>query len=69
MRNNRSENSVRRSDPYMDRRSGDDRREVYDADYFEGGGKERRKKSARRKGKERRDDHVKTGKWTSVCPD
>ena len=67
--NNRSENSVRRSDPYMDRRSGDDRRDVYDADYFEDGGGERRKKKDRRKGNDRRDNCVKNGKWTSVCPD
>ena len=69
MANNRPADSTRESDPYIDRRSGNDRRDVYDADYFEDGGKERRKKKDRRKGKERRDGCVKTGKWTSVCPD
>jgi hypothetical protein len=33
---------VRKSDPYVDRRSGEDRRQVYDADYFQNGGLERR---------------------------
>jgi hypothetical protein len=32
---------VRKSDPYVDRRSGEDRRQVYDADYFQNGGLER----------------------------
>ena len=30
---------ARISDPYVDRRSGEDRRQVYDADYFQNGGK------------------------------
>jgi hypothetical protein len=30
------------ADPYLDRRSGDDRREAYDSDYFKNGGVERR---------------------------
>ena len=29
-------------DPYIDRRSGEDRRVVYDSDYFENSGRERR---------------------------
>jgi len=32
----------RTADPYFDRRSGEDRRELYDLDYFEQGGIERR---------------------------
>jgi hypothetical protein len=59
----------RKSDPYLDRRSGEDRREVYDADYFENGGQERRKEKDRRKSGERRDDCVRVSDWTSVCPD
>ena len=59
----------RQRDPYMDRRSGEDRREAYDADYFEDGGQERRKGKDRRKGAERRNRCVKVSKWTSVCPD
>jgi hypothetical protein len=56
-------------DPYVDRRSGDDRREAYDVDYFENDGSERRKGKDRRKQDERRDDCVRVSKWSSVCPD
>ena len=59
----------RQRDPYLDRRSGEDRREAYNADYFEDGGEERRKGKERRKGGERRNRCVKVSKWTSVCPD
>ena len=59
----------RTGDPYVDRRSGDDRRRVYDSDYFEENGKERRKGKERRQKKERRSDCIPTGEWTSVCPD
>lgn len=59
----------RTGDPYMDRRSGQDRRQVYDSDYFEENGKERRSRKERRQKKDRRKDCVPTGKWTSVCPD
>jgi len=62
-------NSARVIDPYIDRRCGDDRREVYDSDYFENAGLERRRKKDRRKEEERRAGCVKSGKWTSVCPD
>jgi hypothetical protein len=59
----------RRRDPYLDRRSGEDRREVYDADYFENGGEERRKGKERRRKKERRDDCTPVSDWTSICPE
>jgi hypothetical protein len=36
------------TDPYLDRRSGDDRREAYDSDYFLNGGVERRTGKDRR---------------------
>ena len=39
------------SDPYIDRRSGEDRRQVYNADYFQDGGLERRSGKERRQKK------------------
>ena len=57
------------SDPYLDRRSGDDKREVYDSIYFESGGIERRKGEDRRQQGERRDGYVRVSKWSSVSPD
>jgi len=59
----------RTADPYVDRRSGDERRGVYDSDYFEGGGMERRHAGDRRKQNERRDSCIRVSKWSSVCPD
>ena len=57
----------RKKDPYLDRRSGEDRREAYDIDYFADGGAERRREDDRRHPKERRKDCVKVSKWSSVC--
>ena len=54
------------SDPYVDRRLGDDRRKVYDSIYWENEGTERRKARDRRQPKERRASYVKVSKWTSV---
>jgi hypothetical protein len=51
---------ARISDPYVDRRSGEDRRQVYDADYFQNGGLERRSGKERRKPDERRKDCTST---------
>jgi hypothetical protein len=59
----------RTADPYIDRRSGDDRRVVYDSDYFENGGLERRLVNDRRQRDERRKDCVRVSRWSSVCPD
>lgn len=59
----------RTADPFMDRRSGEDRRHAYDLDYFEQGGVERRKTGERRETDERRDQCVKVSDWSSVCPD
>lgn len=59
----------RKADPYVDRRSGDDRRVVYDSDYFESGGIERRKGMDRRQQNERRDGCTRVSQWSSVCPD
>jgi hypothetical protein len=54
------------NDPYIDRRSGEERREVYDLDYFPEGGKERRARKERRKQGERRDNWVRVSRWSSV---
>ena len=56
----------RKKDPYLDRRSGEDRREAYDIDYFADDGTERREAGDRRKPKERRKGYVKVSKWSSV---
>jgi hypothetical protein len=56
-------------DPYIDRRSGEDRRAVYDSDYFENSGRERRRGGDRRQMDERRDNCVRVSDWSSVCPD
>lgn len=57
----------RLADPYIDRRSGEDRREVYDSDYWESGSLERRSRKYRRQQKERRGDCARVSKWSSVC--
>ena len=57
------------ADPYVDRRSGDDRRSVYDSDYFNGSGLERRSGRDRRQQDERRDSCLRVSQWSSVCPD
>ncbi len=57
------------ADPYVDRRSGDDRRAVYDSDYFDTGGPERRTGYERRQKDERRDSCLRVSQWSSVCPD
>jgi len=62
-------NDKRKGDPYVDRRSGENRRQVYDSDYWESGGIERRSAKDRRQQKERRDSCVKVSNWSSVCPD
>ena len=59
----------RKTDTLMDRRKGEDRRRVYDADYFENGGPERRKTRERRRRDERRKECVRVSKWSSICPD
>ncbi len=60
---------IRKTDPFLDRRSGDDRREAYDLDYFREGGKERREKNERRQPLERRDGCIRVSEWSSICPD
>ena len=68
MKENKYFKDRRVGDPYVDHRSGEDRRQVYDADYWEGGGIERRTAKDQRQQKERRDSWVKVSKWSSVCP-
>ena len=58
---------ARTSDPYVDRRSGEDRRQVYDAEYFQNGGLERRSGKERRQPSERRKDCTRVSKWSSIC--
>ena len=58
---------ARISDPYVDRRSGEDRRLVYDVDYFQNVGVERRSGKERRQNSERRRDCIKISQWSSVC--
>jgi hypothetical protein len=55
------------ADPFLDRRSGEDRRRAYDLDYFAEGGPERRKSDERRDGDERRDQCVRVAEWSSIC--
>jgi hypothetical protein len=56
-------------DPYVDRRSGEERRETYDSDYFEAEGVERRSHGDRRQLAERRSSYTRVSRWSSVCPD
>jgi hypothetical protein len=54
-------------DPYVDRRSGEDRRQIYDSDYFQNVGIERRHGEERRQHSERRESWIRVSKWSSVC--
>ena len=56
-------------DPYVDRRSGEERRLAYDSDYFQDGGHERRRRGDRRQEDERRESCIRVSRWSSVCPD
>jgi len=57
----------RLADPYVDRRLGEDRRKVYDSEYWESEGIERRTQKDRRQQKERRSTWVRVSEWSSVC--
>jgi hypothetical protein len=69
MKDEESKTNNRVRDPYVDRRSGEDRRQVYDVDYFQNGGVERRSGKDRRQQGERREDCTRVSKWSSVCQD
>lgn len=62
-----SEKEHRAADPYLDRRSGEDRRDVYLLDYFTKGGSERRAEKERRQMNERRKGCFRVSTWSSVC--
>jgi hypothetical protein len=66
MKQEKISKDARKRDPYVDRRSGEDRRKVYDADYFQNGGLERRSGKERRQHEERRKDCIRVSKWTSI---
>jgi len=59
----------RQGDPYLDRRSGEDRRRVYSIDYFLKGNLDRRRLGERRGRSERRQDCIRIDQWSSICPD
>lgn len=59
----------RMGDPYMDRRCGEDRRQVHFIGFFSRGGTERRRSRERREGIERRDGCIQVTDWSSVCVD
>jgi hypothetical protein len=59
-----SKTPMRRS--LIDRRSGDDKRKLYNLDYFTDGGEERRKGTERRQSGERRSAWARVYKWCSV---
>ena len=59
----------RKGDPYVDRRSGEDRREIYLADYFENSGIERRSGKDRRQQGERRKGFIRVSRWSSIYLD
>ena len=61
------QNNKRARDPMLDRRSGSDRREAYDLDYFDQDGAERRSGKKRRQQNERRCQCVRVSEWSSVC--
>ena len=69
MERNQPPKDRRIADPYVDRRSGEDRRQVYDFDYWDSRGLERRLAEDRRQQKERRTLCVKVSQWSSVCID
>ena len=56
-------------DPYLDRRSGEDRRNVYSLDYFLKGNQDRRSGRERRLNIERRTGCIRINEWSSICPD
>ena len=59
----------RTGDPYLDRRCGEDRRQVHHLNFFARGGIERRREKERRAGQERRKSCIQVTQWSSVCLD
>lgn len=60
---------MRKRDPFLDRRCGEDRRKVYSLDYFQQDNPDRRKRGERRANFERRSGCIRITTWSSVCPD
>ncbi|MBT8334052.1 MAG: hypothetical protein HKP41_11240 [Desulfobacterales bacterium] len=61
--------NLRASDPYLDRRSSDDRRQRYSLVYFNRGGQERRSEDIERRiHNERRKGFVRISNWSSIFP-
>ena len=56
----------RRNSP-LDRRTGNDRRRVYNLDYLLKGGIERRRRSDRRSYFDRRAGWMRVSRWHSIC--
>ncbi|MBM9605692.1 hypothetical protein [Desulfopila inferna] len=65
----REQKLQRKRDPYLDRRSGEDRRQVYSVDYFLKNNPDRRSGRERRSRIERRKGCIRVDEWASVCPD
>ena len=61
-----SNRNMRLNDPFIDRRSGEDRRRTYDIDFFSNGGREKRSGKERRQQGERRKYWARVSKWSSV---
>lgn len=59
----------RTRDPYLDRRSGEDRRKIYSIDYFLQNNPDRRSGKERRLNIERRQNCIRINEWSSICPD
>ncbi len=57
----------RTGDPYLDRRTGEDRRLIHRIGYFAEGGIESRTAAERRTPHERRQDCIRVTRWSSVC--
>ena len=64
---NELQKEKRTRDPYMDRRTGQDRRYIHLLSFFANGGKETRNEKDRRGVTERRKDCMRVTKWSSVC--
>jgi hypothetical protein len=59
--------TIRKGDPFLDRRSGEEQRAIHSLDYFQEGNPCRRSGADRRTNVERRDGYVRISEWGSVC--
>jgi len=58
-----------RNDPFFDRRTGDDRHEACDLDYFRNSGAKKGEQAERRQPLERREGCIRVSEWSSICPE